>query len=97
MLRGLAQGTAAELEVTIRTGRTHQIRVHLDSIGHPVLGDPMYGGRRTTLPPPWPVPPRLLLHAASLRFTHPRTGEAVQVDAPLPKDYLTYCEQLSTP
>lgn len=96
MLRGLARGTAAELDVRIKTGRTHQIRVHLDSIGHPVLGDPLYGGRRTTLPPPWPTAPRLLLHAASLRFTHPRTGESVQVDAPLPADYLIYCEQLSS-
>ncbi len=57
------------LDVHIITGRTHQIRVHMTSIGHPVLGDPIYGSRHM------PPAPRLMLHAYSLSFTHPATGE----------------------
>ena len=67
-------------DVRLETGRTHQIRVHLAGIGHPVVGDPLYGGRD-------PVRvPRLFLHAASVGFDHPTTGERVTVDAPLPPD-----------
>lgn len=94
MIRGLAQGTAAELEVIIKTGRTHQIRVHLESIHHPVLGDPVYGGRQNTLPQPWPPAPRLLLHAFQLEFNHPRTDERILVEAPVPADYQAYCNHL---
>jgi len=66
------------LDVHIITGRTHQIRVHMSSIGHPVLGDVIYGHKRM------PHAPRLLLHAYSLSFTHPRTGERMQFVAPCP-------------
>lgn len=95
MRRGYAHGEASELEVQIETGRTHQIRVHLSSLDHPILGDPVYGGRRTTLPTPWPAPPRLMLHAAAIRFTHPDTGTEIQVTAPPPPAYITYLELLS--
>ena len=66
------------LDVHIITGRTHQIRVHMSSIGHPVLGDPLYGHRHM------PSAPRLMLHAYSLAFTHPETGERMQFIAPCP-------------
>jgi 23S rRNA pseudouridine1911/1915/1917 synthase len=69
----------ALLEVTLETGRTHQIRVHLGSIGHPVVGDPVYGRGDA-------LAPRLFLHAARLRFTHPVTGEPLEVESPLPPD-----------
>ena len=66
------------LDVHIVTGRTHQIRVHMASIGHPVLGDPLYGHRHM------PAAPRLMLHAYSLSFTHPATGERMTFTAPCP-------------
>jgi 23S rRNA pseudouridine1911/1915/1917 synthase len=71
---------AALLRVTLETGRTHQIRVHLAAIGHPVSGDPQYGVRgRFGLT-------RQFLHAARLAFLHPVTGEPVDVVSPLPDD-----------
>ena len=66
------------LDVHIITGRTHQIRVHMASIGHPVLGDPLYGHRHM------PAAPRLMLHAYSLEFTHPETGERLRFTAHCP-------------
>ena len=65
----------------LETGRTHQIRVHLAAIGHPVVGDGTYGGRR----PGWSVD-RPFLHAAGLRFRHPVTGDDVSVESELPAD-----------
>lgn len=62
-----------------RTGRTHQIRVHLQHLGHPIAGDPLYGKRDQFT--------RHLLHAWKLEFTHPRTGELIQCSAPLPEDF----------
>lgn len=68
------------LAVTLETGRTHQIRVHLASIEHPVIGDRVYGR-------PWTVDaPRVFLHAAELSFAHPVGGERVSFAAPLPPD-----------
>jgi 23S rRNA pseudouridine1911/1915/1917 synthase len=67
------------LEVKIGTGRTHQIRVHLASIGHPVAGDKLYGA-------PSGLWPRYLLHAASIAFDSPAAGGRVTVAAPLPED-----------
>lgn len=74
------QGAAAEislLEVTPETGRSHQIRVHLQHLGIPVLGDPLYG-------PSQPAAPRLCLHAYRLALPHPATGVAVEFTAPPP-------------
>ncbi len=68
------------LRVTLETGRTHQIRVHMQAIGHPVCGDVNYGGRRMY------GLERQFLHAARLRFPHPVTGEDVDVSSPLPAD-----------
>jgi 23S rRNA pseudouridine1911/1915/1917 synthase len=80
-------------EFRLETGRTHQIRVHLSSIGHPILGDPLYGGRKR-LASVEPLPlrqglqrlKRQALHAASLGFVHPATGEALEFASPLPED-----------
>jgi 23S rRNA pseudouridine1911/1915/1917 synthase len=65
----------------LETGRTHQIRVHLASIGHPVVGDREYGGVREAL-----AAPRMFLHAEHLAFVHPVTGAPLSFDAPLPPD-----------
>jgi len=74
---------AAEVACRPRTGRTHQIRVHLASRGHPLLGDTMYGAARGGAT----VAPRLMLHAWRLVFPHPVTGAPVAVEAPLPADF----------
>ena len=66
----------ALLDVRLVTGRTHQIRVHMAAIGHPVLGDPLYAARGT------PKAGRLMLHAWRLKFTHPKTGEVLRFEAP---------------
>jgi 23S rRNA pseudouridine1911/1915/1917 synthase len=70
-----------ELRCTLETGRTHQIRVHLASIGHPVVGDARYRGSRPALPLARPF-----LHASRLAFDHPATGERCRFEAPLPPD-----------
>jgi 23S rRNA pseudouridine1911/1915/1917 synthase len=68
----------AMLRIYLETGRTHQIRVHLSAIGHPVYADPLYGE---------PIPGRRLwLHAERLTFVHPITGEALQFESPIPED-----------
>jgi 23S rRNA pseudouridine1911/1915/1917 synthase len=82
------------LRVQLETGRTHQIRVHLAHVGHPLVGDPVYGGRRRI--PPGATPGllealaafrRQALHAARLELEHPRTGEPLAFEAPLPADF----------
>jgi 23S rRNA pseudouridine1911/1915/1917 synthase len=85
VLRRFPQSGHAWLEVRPETGRTHQIRVHLASIGLPVVGDPLYGrGRRA---PRLPLAPgRPALHASVRGFVHPRTGERLRFEAPLPED-----------
>ena len=66
-----------------RTGRSHQLRVHLEQIGHPILGDPIYGAAQAAEP----GGDRLLLHAWGLRFRHPATGKALRLRCPAPWDY----------
>ena len=80
------------LEVRIGTGRTHQIRVHLASIGHPVAGDRLYGApapRGTE-----PAPERFFLHAHRIRFEHPLSCQPVEIVAPLPDDLKSWMERL---
>ena len=72
---------AALLDVHILTGRTHQIRVHMQSLHHPVAGDPIYGQKNGV------KAPRLMLHAYTLSFTHPRTGERLSFTAPPPEAF----------
>ncbi len=81
------------LDVGLETGRTHQIRVHLSSIGNPVVGDRIYGRPG----PPGVDPSRVWLHAAHLGFEHPVTGQPVSVDSPLPDDLQASVDVLGPP
>lgn len=74
----------------LETGRTHQIRVHLAALGHPIAGDDVYARPRPD------DPPRPMLHAWRLRFVHPRTGEAIQLEAPLPPDFTDFWARLAS-
>jgi len=91
------------LELSPRTGRQHQLRVHLAHIGHPIVGDKMYGPDESLFldyidegPSPGIIEragfPRQALHAARLTFTHPHTGEPVEVESPLPDDIRSLLE-----
>ncbi|MGE0877617.1 MAG: RluA family pseudouridine synthase [Acidimicrobiia bacterium] len=83
VLRDFGQpAPAAFVECALETGRTHQIRVHLSSIGHPVVGDVDYGGGRAALKVDRPM-----LHAVHLEFDHPVTGARMAFDSPLPADF----------
>ena len=81
--KAVAEGRGCTLlDVHILTGRTHQIRVHMRSTGHPVCGDPIYGSGKGV------KVPCLMLHARRLSFAHPRTHEKMAFQAPLPGDFL---------
>ncbi len=82
------------LRVRIGTGRTHQIRVHLSSIGHPVVGDRLYGAPASI--PGVPALGRFFLHAHRLRFASPSTGEPILVESPLPPELAEFLAQLRT-
>ena len=82
--------SATYLDVHLLTGRTHQIRVHMHSIGHPLLGDQIYAPNIKTSV----HIPRLMLHAHTLSFTHPVSGERMTLSAPLPEKFLTTLEKL---
>jgi 23S rRNA pseudouridine1911/1915/1917 synthase len=93
------------LRLRLRTGRTHQIRVHLAHVHHPVFGDPTYGGRRIAWGPASPrrkaevdrwlkILARQALHAATLGFVHPVTGARHRFAAPLPEDMRAVLEEL---
>jgi 23S rRNA pseudouridine1911/1915/1917 synthase len=94
---------ATLLEVELKTGRTHQIRVHCQSMGHPIVGDPVYG-RRRALPrhdkhneqvnAMLGQASRQMLHAAQLCFTHPVSGDRLSFEAPLPDDMASLLEAL---
>ena len=81
---------ATYIEARLETGRTHQIRVHMASLGHPVLGDPVYGPKRS----PYPVMGGQLLHAAVIGFDHPVSGERMRFEAPPEPRFLTWLERL---
>jgi len=89
-------GKFSLLEVRIDTGRTHQIRVHLSSLGHPVVGDTLYGARREleSKDASRISLPRNFLHAAALQFQHPRTAELLSFSAPLPEELESFLQKL---
>lgn len=82
-------GDCTLVECHLETGRTHQIRVHMKHIGHPVAGDPVYGLKKQRF-----NVDGQLLHAARLEFTHPATGERMKFEAPLPEDFERVLESL---
>ena len=84
-----ASGRIHFIECRLETGRTHQIRVHMASIGHPLLGDEVYGPARQ----PFSLEGQTL-HAGVLGFIHPRTGEYVEFSAPLPAYFEELLEKL---
>jgi 23S rRNA pseudouridine1911/1915/1917 synthase len=91
------------LEVDLKTGRTHQVRVHCAAVGHPVVGDAIYGGKKR-----WKAVPsqdlqevlkgvrRQMLHAWALHLEHPRTGQWMGFESPLPRDMALLLEALRT-
>jgi pseudouridine synthase, RluA family len=83
---------AAVMRCRIFTGRTHQIRVHLKSLGHPILGDPLYGWKADARLVKQPE--RVMLHAEHLVLTHPVSGKVLDLRAPLPKDFLAVMKEL---
>ncbi|MGA8031430.1 MAG: 23S rRNA pseudouridine(1911/1915/1917) synthase RluD [Casimicrobiaceae bacterium] len=87
-------GIATLVRCRLETGRTHQIRVHLAAIGHPLVGDPAYGGRRPA--PDVPAFARQALHATRLELDHPATGRRLRFDSPLPADLAGLIESLRT-
>jgi len=91
-------GVCSALEIDLETGRTHQIRVHLEHLSHPVVGDRVYGGRSRMRLSPSPAErsvrealldmlPRQALHASELELAHPESGERLHFEAPLPEDF----------
>lgn len=89
-------GSFTLLEALLRTGRTHQIRVHLSALGHPVVGDTLYGAPRQLRlgSASRPTVSRNFLHAARLQFRHPRTGQPVEFRAALPDELLDLLREL---
>ena len=87
---------ATLLECALETGRTHQIRVHMAELGHPLVGDPVYGPRRKA-PAPLAGFPRQALHAWRLALVHPATREEMGWEAPLPEDFSRLLDALRQP
>lgn len=90
-VEGSFAGKVALLRCRIHTGRTHQIRVHLKSCGHPILGDSTYGWKQTE---GLPVPPRVMLHAEHLVFAHPVSARVMDMRAPWPEDFRAMIKEL---
>jgi len=82
---------ATHVRCRLETGRTHQIRVHMAHIGHPILGDTVYGAKKAV-----PGLTGQCLHAVGLRFIHPRTGETVELSCDLPEEFKAYLRKLES-
>ena len=91
LLRGESDGNSFTLlRCELETGRTHQIRVHMAYIGHPLMGDTVYGAKK-----PYPGLTGQCLHAVGLRFIHPRSGKAVELRCPLETEFTKILEKLN--
>lgn len=88
LVQKLRSGQASLVRLTLETGRTHQIRVHMAHAGYPLIGDTLYGGSDSLLQ-------RQALHGESLRFEHPFTGEKIEVADPLPADLQSLLDRLT--
>ncbi len=88
-----ARGLASHLKIAIDTGRTHQIRLHLQAANHPVLGEKQHASSHALAPELRDIP-RQMLHAFRLVFTHPATGEVIRISAPIPADFNTCLRNL---
>lgn len=93
----LRPGSFTLLEADLHTGRTHQIRVHFSALGHPVVGDTLYGAPRQERIGSELLPAlgRNFLHAARVAFAHPQTGRRIEVRAPLPQPLVSYLSELA--
>ena len=104
VMRPLANNTASLVACRLETGRTHQIRAHLEMAGHPLIGDPLYGASARILPESAGEKAReaaagfsrQALHAGFLEFSHPATGERMQFESPVPEDMRRLLETLSS-
>jgi len=90
-------GAYSLLDAELKTGRTHQIRVHLSSCGFPIVGDDKYGDELATADAVQRGFRRMFLHAYSLRLPHPLTGEPLEFEAALPEDCIKFLQQLENP
>ena len=105
-LRDVGQSRAkfSLMELYPKTGRTHQLRVHMSAIGHPIVGDRMYGGgpiyRSQLLGRPQvaegPLITRQALHAHTIEFSHPRTRQPMKIEAPWPEDFTETLKELQS-
>ena len=86
LVKPLFNGKASLIECRLETGRTHQIRVHMTSLGHPLVGDKTYGSIPKGTIELLRLFPRQALHAAQLGFAHPVTGKHLMLKTPLPQD-----------
>ncbi|HYM38182.1 MAG TPA: RluA family pseudouridine synthase [Nitrospiraceae bacterium] len=86
---------AARVDLFPKTGRTHQLRVHMTALGHPMLGDPTYGGRKVQALEALDIP-RVMLHAKTLGFQHPATGKPMEFTSPVPPDMASVLAGLRT-
>jgi 23S rRNA pseudouridine1911/1915/1917 synthase len=95
--REVFSNAAALVACRLETGRTHQVRVHLSELGHPLLGDPLYGGTSGgdhRLEPALRHIQRQALHATKLAFEHPTTGEQIDLETPPPEDFQSALQAL---
>jgi 23S rRNA pseudouridine1911/1915/1917 synthase len=94
-LRGASNEPLTLLELYPKSGRTHQIRVHLQYIHHPIFADPLYAGRKTSRNDR-KLLPRVFLHASKISFFHPKTNELISFESPLPEDLNSFLSRLKS-
>ncbi len=96
LVSGKVREALSLVEVYPQTGRTHQIRVHMQYIGHPVFADELYAGRKVSKRDR-KILPRHFLHASKISFTHPKTGQSVAFESPLPPELVNFLSKVGNP